>query len=164
MCVTNTTNRRLQATSFAPSQVGVCPSVLSQRLMGTFPTAAASTPLAGTPPTAEYLKPMEDKTRPKRRRKPQKPGKTAKMNDRHFVVHNYHDHAFDPDENDEEEIEDVSGQRRRGGVAVAFPLKLHSVLEQVEMDGLAHVVSWQPHGRCFVVHKPQEFVDHVMPK
>jgi hypothetical protein len=41
------------------------------------------------------------------------------------------------------------GHRRRGGVSISFPLKLHSVLEQVEVDGFAHVISWQPHGRCF---------------
>eukprot|EP00934_Nitzschia_sp_Nitz4_P004336 Nitzschia sp. Nitz4//scaffold133_size116822//2039//3639//NITZ4_003789-RA/size116822-augustus-gene-0.160-mRNA-1//-1//CDS//3329535342//4326//frame0 len=95
--------------------------------------------------------------KPKRRRKPQKPGKTAKQNDRHFVVHNYHDHANDSDDTD------VPTSRRRGGVAVSFPQKLHSVLDQVEADGLSHVLSWQPHGRCFVIHQPKEFTDHVMP-
>ena len=100
------------------------------------------------------------KPKPKRRRKPQKPGKTAKMNDRHFVIHNYHDHANDQDEVD---TSDNDGQRRRGGVAISFPLKLHAVLDQVEMDGLSHIVSWQPHGRAFVIHKPKEFTDHVMP-
>lgn len=162
MCVTNTTNRRLNAVSFTPAQVGVCPSVLSQRLLGVFPTQQHAVGLTSTIPTADYMKPAADeKTKPKRRRKPQKPGKTAKLNDRHFVVHNYHDHANDPDEND---VDDGDASNRRGGVSVAFPMKLHSVLEQVEADGLAHVVSWMPHGRCFVVHKPKEFVDHVMPK
>lgn len=100
--------------------------------------------------------------RPKRRRKPQKPGKTAKMNDRHFVVHNYHDHANDqPDETDVQEESQPS--RRRGGVSLSFPLKLHAMLDQIEADGLAHVISWQSHGRAFLVHKPQEFVSHVMP-
>jgi len=100
------------------------------------------------------------KMKPKRRRKPQKPGKTAKQNDRHFVVHNYHDHANDADDH---EVDDSEGGRRRGGVSVSFPQKLHSVLDQVERDGLAHVVAWQPHGRCFVIHKPKEFTEHVMP-
>lgn len=100
------------------------------------------------------------KRKPKRRRKPQKPGKTAKQNDRHFVVHNYHDHANDIDDH---EVEDTDGGRRRGGVSVSFPQKLHSVLDQVERDGLAHVVAWQAHGRCFVIHKPKEFTEHIMP-
>ena len=104
----------------------------------------------------------EDIDRPKRRRKPQKPGKTAKQNDRHFVVHNYHDHAFYPDENDE--CQEESGMKRRGGVATSFPTKLHTILDQVEADGLSHIISWQPHGRCFIIHKPKEFADYVMPR
>jgi hypothetical protein len=103
--------------------------------------------------------------KPKRRRKPQKPGKTAKLNDRHFVVHNYHDHAHYEDHN--ETVDDdhrEGGQHRgKGGVAISFPLKLHTVLDQVEADGLAHIISWQPHGRCFLIHAPKEFVDNVMP-
>lgn len=160
MCVTNTTYKRVQALSLAPSQVGVCPSALSQRLLGTLPVQAPQQ----TSNDAYVNNFQTEKPRPKRRRKPQKPGKTAKMNDRHFVVHNYHDHAMDPDENDVDVHESSDAGRRRGGVSVAFPTKLHSVLEQVEVDGLAHVISWQPHGRCFVIHKPKEFVDHVMPK
>lgn len=97
----------------------------------------------------------------RRRRKPQKPGKTAKQNDRHFVVHSYHDHGKDEDE--DVDLDSTAGSRRRGGVTVSFPSKLHSVLDQVEQDGLAHVVSWQPHGRCFVIHKPKEFTEHIMP-
>lgn len=84
------------------------------------------------------------------------------MNDRHFVVHNYHDHAKDqPNEIDLKEQSQPS--RRRGGVSLSFPLKLHAMLDQIEADGLGHVISWQPHGRAFLVHKPQEFVSHVMP-
>jgi hypothetical protein len=168
MCVTNTTSRRPQPVSFNAGQVSVSQSVLSQRLLGNFSAS-------GLPPKqplynhqaphveTEYISNTpEEKQRPKRRRKPQKPGKTAKNNERHFVVHNYHDHALDADDF-EQESEDPN-QRRRGGVSVAFPVKLHAVLDQVEADGLAHVISWQGHGRCFVIHKPKEFVDHVMPK
>lgn len=104
--------------------------------------------------------PQVPKSKPKRKRKPQKPGKTAKQNDRHFVVHNYHDHANDIDDGD---VDCEEPCKRRGGVSVSFPLKLHQVLEQVEVDGHSHVVSWQPHGRCFVIHKPKEFTDHIMP-
>lgn len=115
-----------------------------------------ASPLEGQAPT-------EKKNRPKRRRKPQKPGKTAKLNDRHFVVHNYHDHAADdPDENDLQEEE--QGARRVGGSAASFPTKLHMMLDRVEADGLSSIVSWRPHGRCFIIHKPQEFVDFVLPR
>lgn len=110
-----------------------------------------------------YLPAPQEKPRPKRRRKPQKPGKTAKMNDRHFVQHNYHDHSHDGLAAALGESA-TAEQRRKGGVSIPFPVKLHAVLDQVEADGLAHIISWQPHGRCFVIHKPKEFVDHVMPK
>lgn len=44
-----------------------------------------------------------------------------------------------------------------------FPVKLHQVLESVEKDGLGDVISWQPHGRCFIVRKPDIFISRVMP-
>jgi hypothetical protein len=121
-------------------------------------TYNSNTMIAATttsPPAHDVSQP----NKPKRRRKPQKPGLTAKNQERHFVHHSYHDHANDPDTEEEE-----SNHRRRGGVTVSFPLKLHSVLDQVEIDGFSHVISWQPHGRCFVIHKPKEFTDVVMPR
>jgi hypothetical protein len=42
-----------------------------------------------------------------------------------------------------------------------FPAILHMMLKFVEEDhhdGLSAIVSWQPHGRCFVVHRVPEFV------
>jgi len=86
--------------------------------------------------------------------------KTAKMHDRHFVQHNYHDHA-----NDRDNVGPLTQQpRQRGGVTLPFPLKLHQALEQVEDDGFADCISWQPHGRCFVIRKPKQFVEQVMPR
>jgi hypothetical protein len=52
----------------------------------------------------------------------------------------------------------------RGGVKIPFPDRLHDMLEQMSREGLDHVVSWQPHGRCFVVHQPNEFVEKILPK
>ena len=175
MCITGSNPRRPPAIALAPEMVANSSSMLSQRLFGNlFPPAdsAEAEQRVGSyacnnlysnnqmGATIETQVQKAEKPRPKRRRKPQKPGKTAKHNDRHFVVHNYHDHSKDVDEPEVEE----EPHRRRGGVSIAFPLKLHAVLDQVEADGLAHVISWQGHGRCFVVHKPKEFVDHVMPK
>lgn len=184
MCVTNTTYRRSQpifslaeAQQQQQQQPAGCPSGLTQRLLSTFNLAAQQNvgeflaALQG-PQSAEFsvAQPPSEKPRAKRRRKPQKPGKTAKMNDRHFVVHNYHDHSNDPidtatsDEDHCDHSSEDPSHHRKGGVATAFPLKLHAVLDQVEADGLAHVISWQPHGRSFVIHQPKEFVDLVMPK
>lgn len=72
--------------------------------------------------------------------------------------HQYHDHATDP-------IVDPSliKYKAKGGVVTPFPVKLHDMLDRIETDGLTNVISWQPHGRCFVVHDPKEFVNHVMP-
>jgi hypothetical protein len=53
--------------------------------------------------------------------------------------------------------------KAKGGVIFPFPVKLHEMLNQIESDGLADVVSWASHGRCLCVHKPKEFVRHVMP-
>mmetsp|Transcript_10763 Transcript_10763/g.25649 ORF Transcript_10763/g.25649 Transcript_10763/m.25649 type:complete len:558 (+) Transcript_10763:284-1957(+) len=104
------------------------------------------------------------KVKPKRRRKPQKPGLTAKNQERHFVHHNYHDHAEDQEQDIDGDSSDADhSSRRRGGVSVSFPLRLHSVLERIEEDGYGHICCWQPHGRCFLIHKPQEFTDTVLP-
>ena len=109
--------------------------------------------------TSGFIAPSTQKL--KRRRKPQQPGKTAKQNDRHFVIHNYHDHANDID--DSGPIGYKQPRRSSAGVSGAFPFKLHAILDQVERDGLSHIISWQPHGRCFVIHDPKEFTETVMP-
>jgi hypothetical protein len=44
-----------------------------------------------------------------------------------------------------------------------FPVKLHYMIKELETDGMAHIVSWQPHGRCFLVHKQLHFVEKVLP-
>jgi hypothetical protein len=84
---------------------------------------------------------------------------------RHVVVHDYHDHAFDrPASVQAEDMDNKKRSGPRGGVNVPFPTKLHVMLSRVEADGLTHIVGWQPHGRCFVIHKPREFVDQIMPE
>lgn len=149
MCLPNQSAFRRVQTVPLPQQL-----VCNNDLISSFPQGFAAVTPYGVPMPQE-------KSKPKRRRKPQKPGLTAKHNERHFVQHNYHDHALDREDSLDD---DTQEERRRGGVSVAFPLKLHSVLQQAEADGLGHIVSWQPHGRCFVIHKPQEFTDYVMPR
>jgi HSF-type DNA-binding len=172
MCVTNTTGRRYQPLSFSASQLSVLQkTVHSDAALSSLPSSdhniVATVEIFDTCPSNHV-----EKVIPKRRRKPQKPGKTAKNNDRHFVVHHYQDHALDVDNGDnsyhhggdESSSSEECHHRRRGGVSVAFPVKLHEVLDQVEADGFAHVISWQCHGRCFMIHKPKEFVDYIMPR
>lgn len=85
---------------------------------------------------------------------------------RTYVEHVYHDHRKDQLELGEpEEMNDVNTKRQRGprgGVTVAFPEKLHAMLSRMEDDGTEGVVSWQPHGRCFLIHKKTEFVSEIM--
>lgn len=82
------------------------------------------------------------------------PPVAGKAQNAHIIVqHDYHDHSHDAKSLYQEE------HPARGGVTTPFPLKLHEMLETVEANGHEHIVSWQPHGRCFVVHKPKEFVD-----
>lgn len=49
------------------------------------------------------------------------------------------------------------------GTHEPFPVQLHWVLEQTEKDGLSQVVRWAPHGRAFVVHQREQFVEQVLP-
>jgi hypothetical protein len=44
----------------------------------------------------------------------------------------------------------------------AFPTRLHYVLSDLEKDGLGHIASWQPHGRCFIVHDLERFITDVL--
>jgi len=52
----------------------------------------------------------------------------------------------------------------RGGTSQFFPHKLYRLLEEMEKDGKADIISWLPHGRAFVVHKPEKFVDEILGK
>ena len=61
-------------------------------------------------------------------------------------------------------VEDEPKSKGRGGVTKAFPLKLHDMIDSVEAEGHSSIVSWQSHGRCFVVHEPKRFAEIVMPK
>jgi hypothetical protein len=49
------------------------------------------------------------------------------------------------------------------GTDMTFPVKLHQLLSGSDEDGFSHIVSWQPHGRSFIVKKHKEFVDSVLP-
>ena len=152
-------------------------SVAAPAATTTVPAASVSygdefKPLEGKYVQGVYIPPSKPK--PKRVRKPQKPGKTAKMHERHFVKHNYHDHSSEVPTGDEPSLEAVEaavlGQKKCGTgkkgekVSISFPRKLHFLLDQIEQDGLAHVISWLPHGRAFAVHNAKEFTDYVMPK
>lgn len=68
-----------------------------------------------------------------------------------------------------------------GGQAMVFPVKLHRMLSIIDsasgsastesredvpggMETDPSVVSWQPHGRCFLVHDKEAFVKRYLPR
>jgi hypothetical protein len=66
----------------------------------------------------------------------------------HLIVeHHYNDHSNDV----------AAAEELAPGLTGTFPIKLYDMLDKVDGEGLGHVVSWQPHGRSFIVHKPDEF-------
>lgn len=77
------------------------------------------------------------------------------------IQHNYHDHASD-DGAIYRDVPVVS----KGGVTVPFPMKLHNMLEHISLNDptLAEIVSWQPHGRCFLVKDIKTFTSDVLPR
>jgi len=52
-------------------------------------------------------------------------------------------------------------RRKTGGVTQPFPDKLHEMLAHVQEPD---VVAWLPHGRAFIVRKPKEFTNRIMPR
>jgi len=45
-----------------------------------------------------------------------------------------------------------------------FPVKLHKILEQSEIDGYSSIISWLAHGRAFKIHNTSLFTEQIMPK
>lgn len=81
---------------------------------------------------------------------------------KHCVQHNYHDHIYD--KIPIHAVDDMSG---KCGVSVPFPQKLYEMLDYIESTSepeLADIISWQPHGRCFLVRKPKEFTNVILPR
>lgn len=76
--------------------------------------------------------------------------------------HNYHDHSHAVDPSQLNQGDDASVIIPFCHPHETFPMQLHFVLEEMERDGLAHIGSWQLHGRCFVVHDRDEFVRLVL--
>lgn len=69
-------------------------------------------------------------------------------------VHEYVDRSKDPTV-----IVDVTPHR---GATRQFPGKLYEMLAQASEEGCDDIVSWLPHGRSFLVRKPEDFVSEVM--
>jgi hypothetical protein len=62
---------------------------------------------------------------------------------------------------DEDEAKQVEVSSRQ--TEHSFPWKLHDMLEEAESNNFSHIVSWEPDGVSFQVHKGEEFVTTIMP-
>ncbi len=91
-------------------------------------------------------------------------GLTAKGDQRQYVKHSYTDRSNDFVENLNETDENILRLYRGDSIGGTFPIKLQIVLKVIEKVGQQHIVSWLPHGRSFMIHRPREFEDEVMGK
>jgi HSF-type DNA-binding len=62
----------------------------------------------------------------------------------------YHDHSLSVPPAGESVSENEDSKR--------FPEKLFRLLGRAELESFNHIISWQPHGRCFVVHLREAFI------
>jgi HSF-type DNA-binding len=76
----------------------------------------------------------------------------------------YRDHShITDDDKDLNVLLDKADTEGVKGTDQTFPVKLHQLLSGSDEDGFSHIVSWQPHGRSFIVKKHDEFVEKVLP-
>ena len=54
--------------------------------------------------------------------------------------------------------------RGSGGVCNPFPVVLYTLLSEASLFGFSDIISWQPHGRSFLIHRSKEFVRDIVPK
>lgn len=66
-----------------------------------------------------------------------------------LVQHDYRDHA-------QTEPPPPNSLAMRG--IPSFPVKLHEALEMIEQDGHTSAISWQPHGRAFIIGDKDAFM------
>mmetsp|Transcript_32710 Transcript_32710/g.38105 ORF Transcript_32710/g.38105 Transcript_32710/m.38105 type:complete len:550 (-) Transcript_32710:195-1844(-) len=93
-----------------------------------------------------------------------KAGLTAKGDQRQFVQHSYTDRSNDLIENLSTSDENSLRLYREDSVGGPFPIKLQIVLKVTEQLGQQHIISWLPHGRSFMIHRPREFEEEIMGK
>ena len=46
---------------------------------------------------------------------------------------------------------------------IPFPMILHDVIEMCEVNNHEDIISWQPHGLAFKIHKPNKFQEIILP-
>lgn len=66
------------------------------------------------------------------------------------------DHVEDEEEDDDSKADDDNND--------TFPFKLYRMIAEAERDGKDSIISFNSKGKCFMIHKPREFVTEIMPK
>lgn len=77
----------------------------------------------------------------------------------------YRDFLFEDLAKIKNELNMSDGKRKgpRGGVTDPFPSRLHEMLEDTFADGQEHIISWQVHGRCFIIKDQAVFAREMLP-
>lgn len=75
-----------------------------------------------------------------------------------FAVHSYADRLHEPVTFDGPN--DINPSR----ASSTFPGTLYFILLHSEENGTSHIISWQPHGRSFIIHDQKKMVNQVLPK
>lgn len=78
----------------------------------------------------------------------------------------YQDFLFEDLVRIKREIKIVDGNRNgpRGGVTEPFPAKLYEMIKDAQSEGQDHVISWQVHGRSFIIHDYDTFARELLPR
>jgi hypothetical protein len=87
---------------------------------------------------------------------------TTKGHEANRIEHNYHDYAAVTEV--PMQVAPRTEPKASGGVSNPFPVVLHKLLSQADQMGFSDVISWQPHGRSFLIHQPKEFVRDIVPR
>ena len=86
--------------------------------------------------------------------------RTTKGFTRHFTKHDYHDYSrVRPNP----PFVLSNTKATRGGVYNPFPSVLHGMMEEAMDKGFSDVISWQVHGRAFLIRDPKTFSTTVLP-
>ena len=81
-----------------------------------------------------------------------------------YVDHNYNDLANSTLHSISLKEKEALRSYFKEEIIGAFPSKLQTLLRIVEKHDLDHIVSWQPHGRSFLIHDTNKFEDVIMRK
>merc|ERR1712076_59445 len=58
----------------------------------------------------------------------------------------------------------INKSEKSSSLVKSFPMKLYELLSRVDKEGINAIISWQPHGLCFVIRAPERFVEEVIPR